>query len=209
MSSMSSNNPLETCLELDSHADTTVLGAGALIIQSYDQLVEVVRYDPQQGLQTFEMVSGMLAFDHPQDGQENHLVFHQVIHTPQLDHHLLCPMQCHINDVAVNNVPKFLTCFPTENMRALIVQNPDDDLTTLSFPLHLQGVTSYLLVRKPTAAKWEIGDIIRINMSAEHLDWDPNDPTYSSQEAAMTDYRGVALPHLTGNSHLLSTPSPL
>jgi hypothetical protein len=31
-------------------------------------------------------------------------------------------------------------------------------------------------------------------MTAEHLDWDPNDPTYSSQEAAMTDYRGVVLP---------------
>jgi hypothetical protein len=69
MSSMSSNNALEISLELDSHADTTVLGAGALIIQSYDQLVEVVGYDPQQGSQTFEMVSGVLAFDHPQDGQ--------------------------------------------------------------------------------------------------------------------------------------------
>ena len=48
MSSMSSNNALETSLELDSHADTTVLGAGALIIQSYDQPVKVVGYDPQQ-----------------------------------------------------------------------------------------------------------------------------------------------------------------
>jgi hypothetical protein len=31
-------------------------------------------------------------------------------------------------------------------------------------------------------------------MTAENLDWNPNDPTYSSQEAAMTDYRGVFLP---------------
>ncbi len=30
-------------------------------------------------------------------------------------------------------------------------------------------------------------------MMAENLDWDPNDPTYSSQEAAMTEYRGVVL----------------
>jgi hypothetical protein len=66
--------------------------------------------------------------------------------------------------------------------------------TTLSFPLHLQGVTSYLPVRKPTATKWETGDIIRIDMMAENLNWDPNDPTYSSQEAAKTDYRGVVLP---------------
>jgi hypothetical protein len=31
-------------------------------------------------------------------------------------------------------------------------------------------------------------------MMAENLDWDLNDPTYSCQEAAMTDYRGVVLP---------------
>jgi hypothetical protein len=33
-------------------------------------------------------------------------------------------------------------------------------------------------------------------MMAENLDWDQNDPTHSSQEATMTDYRGVVLlPH--------------
>jgi hypothetical protein len=140
---MSSNNPLETSLELDSHADMTVLGAGTLIIQSCNQPVEVVGYDPQQGSQTFETGSGVLAFDHLQDGQVYHLVFHQAIHMPQpqLDHRLLCPMQCCVNDVTVNNVPKFLTRYPPDNMHALIVQNPDDDSTTLSFPLHLQGVS--------------------------------------------------------------------
>jgi hypothetical protein len=193
---MSSNNPLESSLELDSHANTTVLGAGALIIKSYDQPVEVVGYDPQQGLQMFKMVSGILAFDHPRDRQVYHLVFHQAIHMPQLDHHLLCPMQCLVIDVTVNNVPKFLTRFSTDNTHALIVQNPDDDSTTLTFPLHLQGVTSYLLVSKPTAAKWETGNIVWIDMTAENLDWDPNDPPYTSQEAAMTDYRGVVLPRL-------------
>ncbi len=94
-------------------------------------------------------------------------------------------------------------------MHALFVQNPDNDSTTLSFPLHLQGVMSYLPVRKPTANEWESGDIVRIDMTADNLDWNPNAPTYSSWEAAMTDYRGVVLPVLTGDSRLLSTPSPL
>ncbi len=133
--------------------------------------MEVVGYDSQQGLQTSETVSSILAFDHPQDGQVYHLVFHQAIHMPQLDHHLLCPMQCRVNDVTVNDVPKFLTCFPTDNTHALVVQNPDNDSTTLSFPLHLQGVTSYLPVRKPRANKWESGDIVKIYMMAENLNW--------------------------------------
>jgi hypothetical protein len=88
----------------------------------------------------------------------------------------------------------FLTCFPTDNTHTLVVQNPDDDSTTLSFPLHLQGVTSYLPVRKPTADEWESGETVRIDMTAETLAWNPNDPTYSSQEAAMTDYRRVVMP---------------
>jgi hypothetical protein len=112
---MSSNISIETSLEIDSHADTTVLGAGALIMQNYDRLVKVFGYDRQQGLQRFQMVSGILTFDHPLDGQVYHLVFHHAIHMPQLDHHLLCPMQCRVNDMIVNNVPKFLTCFPTDN----------------------------------------------------------------------------------------------
>ncbi len=187
----------------------TVLGAGALTIQSYDQPLEVVGNDPQQGSQTFETVSGVLAFDQLQDGQVYHLVFHQPIHMPQLDHHLLCPMQCCVNDVTVHDVPKFWTRFPTDNTHALIVQNPDNDSITLSFPLHVQGVMLYLPVRKLTSAKWETGNIVQINMTAEHLDWDSNDPIYSSHEAAMTDYRGLSYPILTGDSRLLSTPSPL
>ena len=79
-------------------------------------------------------------------------------------------------------------------MHAIIVQNPDNESNTLSFPLHLQKATLYLPVQKPTAAKWERGDIVRINMIAENFDWDPNDLTYSSQQAAMIDYRGVVLP---------------
>jgi hypothetical protein len=79
-------------------------------------------------------------------------------------------------------------------MHALIVQNLDNDSTTLSFPLHLQGVMWYMPVRNHTAAEWEIGDILRIDMTAKNLDRDLNDTTYFSQEAAMTDYRGVLLP---------------
>jgi hypothetical protein len=203
---MSSNNPLESSLELDSHADTTVLGAGALIVQSYDQPVEVVGYDPQQGLQTFEMVSGVLACDHSRDGQVYHLVFHQAIHMPQLDHHLLCPMQCWINDMTVNNVPQFLTHFPTDNMHALIVQNPDNDSTTLTFPLHLQGVTLYLPVCKPTAAEWETGDIIWIDITLTGTQMTRPIPL---KRLPLLTTGGLSYPALTGDSRLLSTLSPL
>ena len=52
----------------------------------------------------------------------------------------------------------------------------------------------YLPVRKPTVAEWETGDIVQMNMTAENLDWKLNESTYSIQEEAMTEYRGVVLP---------------
>ena len=52
MSRVLTNPHIETSLELDSHEDTTVIEADTLTIQNYDRPVEVVGYDPQQGLQT-------------------------------------------------------------------------------------------------------------------------------------------------------------
>jgi hypothetical protein len=49
MAKFASNSILETSLELDSHADTTVLGGDALIFQNYDRPVEVLGYDPTMG----------------------------------------------------------------------------------------------------------------------------------------------------------------
>jgi len=138
------------------------------------------------GSKTYQAVSGALAFDHPMTGRTYLLVFHQAISMPQLDHHLLCPMQCRVNDVIVNDVPKFLTLNPTDNMHAIVVQDPDDLAQHIWFPLNIRGITSYLMVRKPTLDKWESGDMLHIDMTAKHLDWDPNNPTYLQQEAAMT-----------------------
>ena len=83
----------EMTLELDSYADTCVLGCDALIISNYDRPVEVEGYDRALGKKQYDTVSSALAYDHPQTGEVLLLVLHQAIHIPHLDHHLLCPMQ--------------------------------------------------------------------------------------------------------------------
>ena len=84
----------ETTLELDSHADTCVLGRDALILLDYERPVNVQGYDPTLGSTTYATVSGVLAYDDPVTGEVYHLVINQAIHIPHLNHHLLCPMQC-------------------------------------------------------------------------------------------------------------------
>ncbi len=84
----------ETTLELDSHADTCVLGHDALILLDYDRPVIVKGYDPSLGTKTYATVSRALTYDDPVTSKVYHLVINQAIHTPHPDHHLLCPMQC-------------------------------------------------------------------------------------------------------------------
>jgi hypothetical protein len=125
-----------------------------LIILDYDKPVVVEGYDPVLGTMTYATVSGSLAHDDPQTGKVYQLVINQANHIPHLDHHLLCPMQCGVNDVIINNTPKFLTSDPTDHTHALTIKDPDNSAQMVILPLALQGVTLLLNVRAPTLDKW-------------------------------------------------------
>ena len=64
----------ETTLEQDSHADTFVLGHGALITLDYNRPVSIVGYDESLGSKTYQTVSGVVAYDDPQTGRMLHLI---------------------------------------------------------------------------------------------------------------------------------------
>jgi hypothetical protein len=74
-------------------------------------------------------------------------VINQAIHIPHLDHHLLCPMQCQVNDVIVDYTPKFLMSDPTDHTHALTIIDPHQPTQMVILPLALRGVTSLLNVR--------------------------------------------------------------
>jgi hypothetical protein len=127
----------ETTLELDSHADTCVLGRDALIIQNYNGPVEVYGYDQNLGSKTYQTVSGVVAYYDPHTGEVFHLIINQAIHIPHLDHHLLCPLQCRVNDVTINKMLKFLAIDPTGDMHALTITDPHHRTKTFTLGLAL------------------------------------------------------------------------
>ena len=90
-------NSNETLLEADSHADTTCLGGGALKILDFNTPVNVHGYDASLGSKQYRVISGGVAYEHPFSGLRYHLIFHQAIHMPDLDHHLMCPLQLRAN----------------------------------------------------------------------------------------------------------------
>ena len=62
LSSSKLDQNYETTLELDSHADTCVLGCDALILHDYMRPVRVQGYDPSLGTVQYNTVSGALAY---------------------------------------------------------------------------------------------------------------------------------------------------
>ncbi len=180
----------ETTLELDSHAHTCVLGHDALIILDYNRPVSIVGYDESIGGKTYQTVSVVVACDDPQTKRMLHLIINQAIHIPHLDHHLLCPMQCCVNDVTVYDLPKFLAADPTDQTHALTLTGPDNPLQLVILPLTLRGVTSLLNVRSVTIDKFNSHDYIRLHLTSETLTWDPRTDLYEQQEHAMMDYSG-------------------
>ena len=70
-------------------------------------------------------VSSALAYDDQATGKTTILVLHQAIHAPTMESNLLCPMQVWMNDVKVDNTPKFLTKNPTDIMHAISGKGAD------------------------------------------------------------------------------------
>ncbi len=167
-----------------------MLGHGALIILNYNRPVSVVGHDESLGSKTYQTVSGVVAYDDPQTGKMLHVIINQAIHIPHLDHHLLCPMQCHVNDMIVNNLPKFLAADPTDQMHALILTDPNNPLQPVILSLILRGVTLLLNVRSTTIDEFNSHDHLRLHLTSETLTWDPTTDLYEKQENAMMYYSG-------------------
>ncbi len=137
-----------------------MLGHDALIILDYNRPVSIVGYDKSLGSKTYQTVIVVIAYDDPQTGRTLHLIINKAIHIPHLEHHLLCPMQCRVNDVTINNLTKFLAADPTDQTHALTLIDPNNPLQPVILPLTLRGVTLLFNVRSVTINEFNSHDYL-------------------------------------------------
>ena len=83
--------------------------------------VNIVGYDKSKGTFAINLktVSGALAYDNPTSGKTVIIVIHQAIYVPTMDYNLICQMQVRMNDVKLDDKPKFLTEDPTNESHAI------------------------------------------------------------------------------------------
>ena len=187
---LSTANDYHSRIELDSHADTCVIGKNAMVIHDHRWRVSVTGYDPKAGSNLYRIVSAALAYDHPQTGETSLLIINQAIEIPHLRNHLLCIFQCRMSGAIINDVPKFQAPNPSVHTHAIRV-NSDDDSHTLLIPFSLKGVTSYFNVRKPTTAERDdYQKYARYDLTSEEPKWDPLTNEYEEIEERMVNYKG-------------------
>ena len=177
-------------MEIDNHADTTVLGRECLPFHDYEQPVDMVGYNPSLGSQQCPIISGAVVYDHPVTGQVCILEYHQVIYHKALWNHLMCPMQSRVIGVKINKLLKFLAYKSDSETHTVIIDDPLDPQEPLIIPLQLKSVTSYFPIRKPIVEEFENSDLPHISMIATGPTWELSEASYANQEAAMTDSAG-------------------
>ena len=97
-------------------------------------------------------------------------------------------MQLWINSVEINEIPRFLEENKAPNSHTIVIDDPDPTSNaTVILPLSLSGVTSYLTVHKPSLEDWDSGKYPWYELTSEHLDWNPSDPTFWEQEDDVTN----------------------
>ena len=125
------------------------VGKHAHIFMDHGKAVNIVGYDKSKGTLANNMktVSGVRAYDNP-TGMTVIIVVYQEIHvptmdcnlafhTPTMDCNFICPMQLRMNDVKLDDKPKFLTEDPTDESHAISCE--DNNGTIVNITLELKG----------------------------------------------------------------------
>ena len=167
---------VKTKIELDSQADTCVVGDHCLIVHDQKRSLNVYEYNLKVGSKHAHIIDAIVAYTEPETGQVFILLLKQAIEINRLNHHLLCPMQCCMNGVLMDEVPNFLAPVTSEMMHAIQIENPFDTTHPIIIHLKLNGVTSYFDVKKPTQEEYEDENILKIKLTAEAPPWDLSSP---------------------------------
>jgi len=169
-------------VELDSHADTCVVGQHALVIHEHPNVVMVSGFDPSQPPRRAKVVDAAIRYTCRDTGDHLILMINQAIYIPEVDHCLLCPMQCRINGVEINEVPKFLMHDPTTSTHSIQIADPTNAVHPYTIPLQLEGIVSYFEYALPTSAKFEDPEIPHLGLLTDSPAWNPYDKEFATIE---------------------------
>ena len=160
-----SSLPPEGRIELDSHADTIVLGANCVVLSHTGQTCEVMPYsDTYNAIADVPVVTGATLWTPPHDGDEYILIFYEVLWMGDtLQHTLVNPNQLRAYGTTVQDNP-----FASS---PLIFDPPNGPVITLT----TMGTIIYCTTRAPSYQ--ELSSLPHITLSSSAT-WDPHNVVF-------------------------------
>eukprot|EP00957_Ditylum_brightwellii_P129329 9865906-Ditylum_brightwellii.AAC.2 len=104
-----------------------------------------------------------------------------------MENNLLCTMQLRMDEIVVNDKPKFLTHKPTENDHCICIPDSGE---ILRIPSEIKSVTSYVSARKPLQSEYDDDNSTRFELTLENPEWDPNSTDFAQLEQRYFDGLG-------------------
>ena len=177
---------VESCTELDSHANMPVVGKHAYIIAETGKTVDVSPFTPDYKPLTVPLVDATIKYDNPYNRKSCILVLRNALHVPSMDNNLIPPFMLREMGVAVNDVPKIHKEDPTVDDHAITFVEMG-----FRIPLSLWGIFSYFPTSKPTH-----DDLLNPNevYILSPATWNPHSDAYSTNEESMLDWEGNMQP---------------
>lgn len=179
-------------MELDSHADTIVLGSNAIIMHYTTRECDVSPYaDSYEPIRNVPIVSGATAVTDPSTGLTSILIFNEALWMGDtLDHSLLNPNQLRSHGIDVQDNPYGATAMH-------IASNEDD----FEHPMTADGTTIYFDSRTPTS--YELETCPHIVLSSPN-EWNPRDVQFPKHRLEEGRRNSQVTTQLLTCSHLLS-----
>ena len=177
---------IESCTELDSHANMPVVGKHAYIIAKTGKKVDVSPFTPDYKPLTVPLVDATVKYDNPYNGKTYILVLRNALYVPLMDHNLIPPFMLREMGVTVNDVPEIHKEDPTVYNHAMTFVE-----TGFRIPLSLWGIFSYFPTSKPMH-----DDLLNPNevYILSPATWNPHSDAYSVNEESMLDWEGNMQP---------------
>lgn len=184
---------LEVQLELDSHADSPVLGIHAHIVSYTGNYVKVSGFVDSLGKKKcVPIVDAVIAYDCDVTGNSSLMYICNALYIPEMKYHLMHPFLMCLAGILVDECPKFLAKRVSINNHSVFF--PDKNIR---IPLFLRGIISYFPCRRATSDELNDNSMLVLDLTPIVLDltpiaseWNPHDAKYSDLEASMIDYKG-------------------
>ena len=174
--------------DMDSHADSPVVGKNSYIIETQGKKVTVNGFTKSLGSKTVPVVDAAVAYDCEFTGKVYILIIRNALYFEEMSINLISPFILRLAGLHVNEEPKFMASHPTLDHHSISI--PDSDIR---FHMALNGIISYLPTRRPTKE-----EVTHRNLAPERCveltpgfsEWNPHNPSYGNQENCMMDYHG-------------------